>query len=270
MICTIIYNMKKKVEEEFGVDRALTERVEKFPKVAKVLKLLKTDDFVSGLIDQANKVAIVRMGYNDHGPMHARIAAYNSLKILDLLHVEPTVVSEGIGDLEDSMVAVVMGAFFHDCGISLVREGHELMGMIVSRDSIVSILSKIYNDRYKVARLASIVSECILCHMGTYKATSWEAKIVETADGTDASKGRARIPFHIAKPDIHKFSALAIEKINIVKGEKKPIRFEVLMDNPAGIFQAEAIMLKKTIDAEMDKYVEIVAKIRDQEPIVIL
>lgn len=262
--------MPKKIKEEFGVDKALTERVKFFPKVAKVMKLMKTDKFISGLIDQANKVAIVRMGYNDHGPMHARIAAYNGLKILDLLHVEPTVVSEGIGDMEDSMVAVVMGAFMHDCGISLVREGHELIGMIISRDSVISILSKIYKDKYKVARMASIVSECILCHMGTNKATSWEAKIVETADGTDASKGRARVPFHIAKPDIHKFSALAIERVNILKGEKKPIRFEIIMDNPAGVFQAEAIMLKKTVDAGMDKYVEIVAKIGNEKPIVIL
>jgi len=255
---------------EFGIDKALTDKTKTYPKVAKVLSLLKTDRFINGLIDQANKVAIVRMGYNDHGPMHARITAYNSLKILDLLHVEPTVVSEEIGNREDSMVATVMGAFLHDCGISLVREGHELMGSIISRDPVVSILSKIYKDRYKVARLASIVSECILCHMGTYKATSWEARIVETADGTDASKGRARVPFHIAKPDIHKFSALAIERVNIIKGEKKPIRFEVIMDNPAGIFQTEAIMMKKTVDAGMDKYVEIVAKIKDQKPIIIL
>jgi len=257
-------------EIEFGIDKALTEKAKPYKKLTLALSLLRADRFVSGLIDQANKVSIVRLGYNDHGPMHSRITAYNALKILDLLHVEPTVVSEGIGNLEDSMVTTVMGGFLHDCGISLVREGHELMGMIVSRDSVISMLKEIYKDEYKVAKLASIVSECILCHMGTHKATSWEARIVETADGTDASKGRARVPFHIAKPDIHKFSALAIERVNIVSGEKKPIRFDVLMENPAGIFQTEAIMMKKTVDAGMDKYVEIVAKIGNQKPIVIL
>src|SRR3989344_8882869 len=128
---------------EFGIDKALTDKTKTYPKVAKVLSLLKTDRFINCLIDQANKVAIVRMGYNDHGPMHARITAYNALKILDLLHVEPTVVSEGIGNLEDSMVTTVMGGFLHDCGISLVREGHELMGMIVSRDSVISMLKEI-------------------------------------------------------------------------------------------------------------------------------
>lgn len=260
--------IKPAVETE--IDNALQEKVRGYKKVSYALKLLEADKYVEGLLSQANKVAIIRLGYNDHGPVHARITAYNGLKIMELLEMEPTVVAEDIGDREDSMVAVLLGSFLHDCGISIVREGHELAGTVVSRDPINKILGKVYKDDYKVAKMASIISECILCHMGTYKATSLEARVVETADGTDASKGRARVPFHIAKPDIHKFSALAIERVNIVKGEKKPVRFEVIMDNPAGVFQAEAIMKKKILDAEMENNVEILAKIKDQRPIFIL
>ncbi len=271
-----------KSQAEIEIEKALAEKAKPYKKLSLALKLLESDSYISGLLNQANKVAIMRMGYNDHGPVHARITAFNAIKILDLLTdgchlpensppaLTPTVVFEEIGNKEDSMVTVLIGSFLHDCGISLVREGHELTGMIISREKINQILYKIYKDDYKIARLASIVSESVLCHMGTYKATSVEAKVVEAADGTDATKGRARVPFHIAKPDIHKFSALAIEKIDIVKGERKPVRFDVYMDNPAGVFQAEEIMKKKILDAEMEKYIEVLARIRDQKPMFIL
>src|SRR3989344_5524914 len=255
---------------EITIENILKEKTKPYKKLSSALKILESDNYISGILVQANKVAIMRMGYNDHGPVHARIVGYNALKILELLNIEPTVVSEEIGDKEDSMIAILIGSFFHDCGISLVREGHELIGTVIGRDPVNWVLRKIYKDDFKVARMASIILECILCHMGTYKATSWEAKIVETADGTDVSKGRARVPFHIAKPDIHKFSALAIEKVDIVKGEKKPVRFDVYMDNPAGVFQTEEIMKKKAVDAEMENYIEIVAKIKDKKPLIIL
>ncbi len=278
---------------EVELDKAIFQKAKPYKKLSTALKLLEEDKYISGLLNQANKVAILRLGYNDHGPMHARITAYNGLKILELLAdgrrppivdtdksgagssfkfppLAPTVVSEEIGDFEDSMVAILMGGYLHDCGISIVREGHELSGAIISRDPINQILRKIYKDDFKVARMASIVSECILCHMGTYKATSLEARIVEAADGTDASKGRARVPFHIGKADIHKFSALAIERVNIIKGEKKPVRLEVIMDNPAGVFQTEAIMKKKIVDAELENYIEIIASIKNAKPLVIL
>ena len=260
-----------KVHTDIGIEKALKEKVKKDKKLSAVLTLLLKNQYIRGLQDEANKVAIVRMGYNDHGPVHGRIAAYNALKIWDLLGLKGSVVIENIGDEQDSKICILMGAFLHDTGISLAREGHELFGAIITRNVVEEILAKVYKDEYKVARLASLVSESILCHMGTHQATSLEARIVETADGTDVTKGRARIPFHIGEADIHKFSALAIEKVNIGKGEKKPVRIEIEMDNPAGIFQAEEIMLKKTKDAKMEEYIEILAYLKGQKkPIVIL
>ena len=34
----------------------------------------------------ANAVSVRRLGYNDHGPVHARLVTYNALKILRLMH----------------------------------------------------------------------------------------------------------------------------------------------------------------------------------------
>jgi len=261
--------MNKK--EIYGIEKALIQKVKGKDRLEKVLNLLLENQYIRGLQEEANKVAIVRMGYNDHGPVHGRIAAFNALRIYELLATKGSVEIEKIGDLEDSKVCILMGAFLHDTGISVVREGHDLIGSIITRGVVEEILEKIYKDSYKVARLASLVSESILCHMGAYKATSLEAKIVEAADGTDCTKGRARVPFHIAQPDIHKFSALAIEHVDIRKGEKKPVKIEIDMDNPAGIFQAEEILLKKIKDAEMEKYIELVANIKgEKKPFVIL
>ncbi len=263
--------MVKRTGTDLGIEKALKEKVKGQKKLEDTLNLLLENRYIRGLQDEANKVAIVRMGYNDHGPVHGRIAAYNALRIYDLLGLKGSVVVEEMGDEEDSKVCILMAAFLHDTGISLAREGHELFGTIVTRPIVEDILRKVYKDEYKIARMASLVSEGILCHMGTYQATSLEARIVETADGTDVTKGRARIPFHIGEADIHKFSALAIEKVNISKGVKKPVRIEIEMDNPAGIFQAEEIMLKKTKDARMEEYIEIVAYLKGQKkPIVIL
>lgn len=254
------------------IEKSLKEKAKGQKKLSKALNLLLKNDYIRGLQDEANKVSIVRMGYNDHGPVHGRIVAYNALKIYDLLEgMKGSAEMEELGDSEDSKVCILMGAFLHDTGISVVREGHNLIGLIITRNVVEEILSKIYKDEYKVARLASLVSESILCHTGDYQATSLEAKIVESADGTDCSKGRARIPFHIASPDIHKFSVIAIEKVNIKKGEKKPVRIEIDMENPAGIFQTEEILLKKIKDAQMEKYIEIIANIKgNKKPVVFL
>jgi metal-dependent HD superfamily phosphatase/phosphodiesterase len=250
------------------IDKALDEVAK--GKVKEAIDLIRNDEEVNFLYEQANKLSILRLGYNDHGIVHAKIVSYNALRILNILLEEkivPNVVSEGIGNEEDSKVAVLMGAFLHDIGLCIARENHELLGAIVAKPIIERTLEKIYGKTEKLFRLLPIILEGITCHMGNYQATSLEAKIVEVADGTDISKGRARIPFHIGKPDIHKFSALAIEKIDILKGEKKPLRFEIFMENPAGIFQTEEILIKKIKDAKFEDKVEIVAIIGKEKEV---
>ncbi len=48
-------------------------------------KMAFTHDGIHTLQDYANTVSIKRLGMNDHGPVHMRISALNSLKMLDLL-----------------------------------------------------------------------------------------------------------------------------------------------------------------------------------------
>ena len=114
-------------------------------------------------------------------------------------------------------------------------------------------------------KLKAFILEGILCHLGEHKPTSLEAKIVACADGTDMTKGRARIPDRILKSDIHKFSALAIEKVIIRRGEKKPVRIEIHISDAAGVFQIEQQLLQKIMDVGFQEYVEIAGMLGKEE-----
>lgn len=253
--------MQKEVESE--LEKILKGRVKE------VYLRIANDEEVKGLLEQANNLSILRLGYNDHGEVHSKIVALNSLKMFEILiknKLKPTLIKEGIGNEEDSKIAILLGAYLHDIGCCVSRDSHEIIGAIISLPIIKRILKDFY-PAYKLSKISPFIIEAIISHMGNYEATSLEARIVEVADGTDITKGRARIPFHIGKKDIHKFSALAIEKVEIKRGGKKPIRIEVFMENPAGIFQTEEIMLKKIKDAKLEEYVEVVANIKGERKV---
>ena len=50
-----------------------------------VMKYIISDKEIQILQDYANIVSIKRLGYNDHGPVHMRKAALNSILMFDLL-----------------------------------------------------------------------------------------------------------------------------------------------------------------------------------------
>jgi hypothetical protein len=252
--------LESKIEEE------LKNEVKNFKKCEKLLKHLTGDREIASLLEQANTVSITRMGFNDHGKVHSKIATLNALKIYGLLEargIVGNIVKEEIGDGEDVRVALMLGAYLNDIGMCISRDSHDLLGVIVGKEIVLRLLKNIYVDTEKILRIQAVVLEEILCHMGDYRATSLEAKLVATADGTDMTKGRARIPYRISKPDIHQFSALAIEKVMIVEGEKKPVRIIVEMSDTAGIFQIEQELLQKIKDVGFQEYVEIVGRIKD-------
>lgn len=239
------------------------------PELRSIARSLIEDKEAKAYLDRANALAILRLGYNDHGEMHAKITAANALKILGVLEgkgIKPTILTEGVGGSQDARIAVLFGAYLHDIGCAISRDGHELNGIQLAKPIVERILTKLY-DWKKLHDICCFIYEAILCHMGNYEATSLEARIVEVADGTDVTKERARIPFHIGRKDIHKFSALAIEEVSILEGEGKPIRIELRMENPAGMFQAEEIMLKKIRDAKLEHLVELVARIKGEKEI---
>ena len=241
----------------------------------KVVQLLIDDAEVQAIQDYANTVSIVRLGFNDHGPVHMRTVCRNALKMLKIFYqakIQTSLEKEQSGTFADSVTAVILASFFHDFGMTVGRQDHELYSAIIGQPIINSILKKVLPEEKDLKRRVTIYAmamEGIIGHMGTRKIHSVEAGIILVADGCDMTKGRARIPMEInTKPsvgDIHKYSANSIEKVKILAGEEKPIKIEVHMSAVAGFFQIEEVLLQKISCSPIKYFIELYAGVDDDE-----
>lgn len=241
----------------------------------KVVQLLIDDAEVQTIQDYANTVSIVRLGFNDHGPVHMRTVCRNALKMLKIFYqakIQTSLEKEQAGTFADSVTAVSLASFFHDFGMTVGRQDHELYSAIIGQPIINSILKKVLPEEKDLKRRVTIYAmamEGIIGHMGTRKIHSVEAGIILVADGCDMTKGRARIPMEInTKPsvgDIHKYSANSIEKVKILAGEEKPIKIEVHMSAVAGFFQIEEVLLQKISCSPIKDFIELYAGVDDDE-----
>ena len=242
-------------------------------KVLKTADTLMRDPEIQHLQDYANTVSIQRLHYNDHGPVHMRKVALNSLKLIDLLNtagINLSLEGEDVGTFEDSKIAVLIASFLHDIGMTIGREGHELAGVTLAIPIIERLLSTLYHgDLRKKVILRSIITEGIIGHMGTQRIHSLEAGVILVADGCDMEKGRARIPLMIDTEskvgDIHKYSSSAVESVDITKGRSKPILIQVNMKESVGFFQVEEVLLRKINSSPIKSYIELHAGVIGQK-----
>ena len=238
-----------------------------------VFDALVADQEVSALQEYANTVSIMRLGYNDHGPVHMRKVTANALTILRLLHdagIQLTLEREELGGYEDSTVAVLLAAFLHDIGMSVGRAGHENHSAVLAVPIIDRVLGAVYpDDIMKRVILRSTAVEGIVGHMASSTIHSYEAGIILVADGCDMEKGRARIPLLLNREsrvgDIHKYSASSIEKVTIGKGEERPIRITVEMTASVGFFQIEEVLFGKLSASPINQFIELHAGVMGRE-----
>jgi uncharacterized protein len=71
------------------------------------------------------------------------------------------------------------------------------------------------------------------------------------------SGGRTRFPYDDDKLDIHSVSALAIDQVEIMAGEKAPIQAEITMNHTAGLFQVDELLKKKVVGSGIEKFLEV-------------
>ncbi|MCQ2282550.1 MAG: hypothetical protein MJZ99_07995 [Bacteroidales bacterium] len=239
-----------------------------------VIRDLIEDKEIQAVQDYANRVAISRLNFNDHGPVHMRTVCRNALKMLKILYnarVETSLQRDQIGSFDDSVTAVALAAFCHDLGMSIGRQDHELYSGIMAYNIIDRILLKNLpnaEDLQRRVTIRSMAMEGILGHMGTRKIHSIEAGLILIADGCDMTKGRARIPLEVhPEPkigDIHKYSANSIDHVMITKGEEKPIKIMVTMSAEVGLFQIEEVLLPKINSSPARHLVELFAGVEGQ------
>lgn len=213
-------------------------------------------------------MAVEKLGYNDHGQMHAQVVAANALQLLHLLATggaEPDVVSSGAGTLEDACLVVLAAALLHDVGNQVVRQGHETYSVMLAQPVLARHLPPLYPDPAQRQVLTGFILSAIASHDCTPVPVTLEGAVVAVADGADMTEGRGQVAFERGKADIHAVSAMAIREVAIRPGDSTPVHIEVVMDNPAGLFQVEKLLGRKLTLTGLDRYVSLRACVVPEE-----
>ena len=272
----MVYTEGMRSHMENALDSKLMETIKALNLSGKAetgMQLLLLDEEVQMAQEYANTVSIVRLGYNDHGPVHMRTVAMNAMIMLQLLRqadVKTSLEKDGCGDFEDSVTAALCASMLHDLGMGVGRQDHEVLGAHFALPILDRILKAVYGDDLrKRVMVRALAVEGIVGHMGARTIHSLEAGVVQIADGCDMTKGRARIPIALGLAQktghIHQYSANSIENVSIVAGQEKPIRVNVFMSNEAGFFQVEEVLLKKIAGSTAKPYIELYAQVREEE-----
>jgi len=213
----------------------------------------------------ANVLAVDRLGYNDHGPVHVKIVANGALKMLRLLvekGVEPSIKADYEMSVEDAEVVVVLASVMHDLGMAFVRETHALYSAPLAMDILRRCLPLVYSPE-EATIISSEIVHAIISHHAPNMPLTVEAGIVKIADALDMEKGRARVPYEAGRMDIHSVSAIAIEKLKIEEGEERPITIRIEMTNPAGIYQVDNLLGAKIKGSGIESYIHVEANIKE-------
>jgi hypothetical protein len=214
-----------------------------------------------------NVTAVDRLHMSDHGPVHVQIIANIALRILRLLvdhGIEPSVVKDYGLHHDDAEIVVVLASLLHDLGMSIHREDHERYSLFLAAPLVKELLTDLYNVPERTV-LVSETLHAIIAHRSGGHPLTLEAGIVRVADAMDMAKGRSRIPFEAGELNIHSVSAAAIESLEILEGENKPVRLRVRMNNSAGIFQLDDLLRDKLHGSGLESYVEVEAFVEGQE-----
>ncbi len=262
-----------KSPKELSIEKKILEQLVPGTTSYRIAELLMENEEIQLMQEYANTVSIMRLGYNDHGPVHMRTVTRNAVTMTTLLHnagVALNLEKEKSGTLDDSLCAIILASFFHDLGMAIGRQDHELHSATLALPLIDSVLAEVFPGRPdKRIIIRSLALEGILGHMANRQIHSIEAGIILIADGCDMQKGRARIPMELNnKPragDIHKYSANSIEQVRIEPGVDKPIRISVEMSSDVGFFQIEEVMLPKMNMSPVKPYLELHAGITGEE-----
>ncbi len=251
---------KAKLYQE--ADQSIRKALADFPRALKAYELLVHDPEAMAGWDMANYITVHKLGYNDHGRVHALLTGAAAVAILRLLleaGVKTDTEKSGAGEVEDAYTVVVLGTMLHDLGNQVHREHHEAFGVNLSAPILDRVLAEVYDDPEQRVRLRALMLHSIYSHDLNPEPLTIEAGVTAVADGTDITKGRGRKAFQLGSIDIHSISALAVDEVMILRGEDVPVEIRVKMNNAAGIFQVEETLTKKVVKSPIRDYVTVVA-----------
>ncbi len=207
-----------------------------------------------------------RLGMSDHSWVHTNIVLNIALRLLRLLvkgGVEPTAVSDHGLSPRDAEVIVAGGALLHDVGMSIHRADHEAYSLMLAGGALDRLLADAYSEPMRTI-VASEVLHAIIGHRRRGDPYTVEAGVVRVADALDMAQGRTRIPLEAGQEGIHSISAAAVDEVRIAKGETRPVRIEIALNNSAGIFQVDDLLATKIRGTPLEGRVEVTATIEGE------
>ncbi|MCY0867858.1 MAG: phosphohydrolase [Desulfurococcus sp.] len=238
------------------------------PLARKAYLMLVNDPEVQALWSMANVMAVNRLKYNDHGPVHAHIAAGAALYIYQLLlskGIQPSLIKDGVvSDVKYTWLVPLIGALLHDVGNSVHRDMHERVGALISMPIVDRVLGKIIEDPVTRVKLRQEIMHAIYCTSYDVECLTYEAGSVKVGDGVDMAEGRARVPYKLGGVSIHSISALSIKSVEILPSSEVDVRINVYMTERAGIFQVDEILVPKIKSTPLRSHIEVYALIGDQ------
>lgn len=246
----------------------IEESIKNYPKAKECFEILVGDPEVRANWDLANFIAVKKLKYNDHGEVHAKIVCASALKMLDILlekGIKPDFMSEGGGDEDDEHLIVLSAALLHDIGNQIFRENHPLHSTYLAIPILERILPKFYTDLERRTEVRGFILNTIYAHDADVEDFTIEASLVGIGDATDMTKGRGRMAYDLGSLSIHTISALAIERVLILKGDEKPIEIVIEMSNSSGIFQVQEILGKKIIGGPLENLISLKAEVTPKE-----
>ncbi len=258
-----VASSKAKLHQE--ADQAIRRGLAPYPRALKAYELLYADPEARAGWDMANYITMHKLGYNDHGRVHAILTGAAAVAILRLLveaGVKTDTEKSGAGDLEDAFLVTLLGTMLHDLGNQVHRHHHEAFGITLALPILERVLELVCENPEKRVKLKALILHSIYSHDLDPEPLTIEAGVTAVADGTDITKGRGRKAFQLGSIDIHSISALAVDEVMILRGEEVPVEIRVLMNNSAGIFQVEETLTKKVIHSPIRDYVTVVATTR--------
>jgi hypothetical protein len=213
-----------------------------------------------------DQVQSERLRMSDHSWVHIQVVVNIALRLLRLLvrgGIEPAMVTDHGMRERDAEVVVAAGAMLHDDGMSIHRADHEAYSLFLASRKLDELLDGIYDEPEKTV-VVSEAMHAIIGHRRRGEPYTMEAGVVRVADALDMAQGRSRIPFEAGAVGIHSLSAAAIDEVVIAKGEQKPVRIEIKMNNSAGIFQVDDLLGTKLRGTPLEGEVEVLAEIEGE------
>jgi hypothetical protein len=210
----------------------------------------------------AQQTTANRLGMSDHSWVHVQIVLNLGLRLLRILGkaIQPAIVADFGMSVRDAEVVVAAGCMLHDVGMSIHRNDHEAYSLFLAADKVGSLLEDVYAEPER-SIVAAEVLHAIIGHRSGGRPVTPEAGIVRVADALDMEHGRSRVPFESGRPNIHSLSAAAIEDVQITRGEERPVRVEIEMNNSSGLFQVDELLATKLRGSGLEKHIEVIARI---------